>query len=676
MAAQLSARALVTFLQEMVVDGSTSREDKPVLLQIRSIIPVLREGDLWPNQGFFLRVSDLSHAIYVSLPQEDDDMVLYDKLHIGQFLFVDKLEAAYPVPLLKGIRPLPGRHPCVGDPKDLIPLQVLEKFLGVSKLDSSFDDQKDVVKKPVQEPELEERRRSSRNCFSGMSSNEESSDGVGEVSLIKEENLNVGGIHEKHFEKPPISPGLGRTRSLTPGDQDGNEKIRKQPDKSLRGSLSDKPSRRSSMYRPRKSEDVESTLSYRSKRNDGESYYKGLRKCKPRYTKNSDAKSSISTAGTSTVFKRKSWTGREAPTRIGDVAESHVVKLEVKPDISCPGISIPLADSPRNDSSDDNQSTITKKTVTSIAIKSSKTPRQNSISDSDKISEDSFKEEVSCSSINDQIAADINISWDLLPSSLVKLGQEVLQQREIAFLAAMEALLEASGAERLLKCLSIYSEVQSAKKAEEHHQSVDKFLSLEHDLSQTKPLFQKPETDHPTRETQIAIFRTKNALECIKTALESNIKSVPTYDTSATKTITEEKIKPKSTLTPRKQKTKTEVHCGTEKRKDWVKGCGLQKSEELGNCLSNESNKWFLKYVEEYLNWIGSKNDTCSSEPDIQEPEMMFRIKKVSDWLDMRCKDKNMEDSEMEACRQVRSKIYEILLTHVERTARNAVAEA
>ncbi|KAF3539067.1 hypothetical protein F2Q69_00021475 [Brassica cretica] len=52
------------------------------LLQVVSIVPALAGGELFPNQGFYLKVYDSSHATYVSLPDEHDDLILSDKLHL------------------------------------------------------------------------------------------------------------------------------------------------------------------------------------------------------------------------------------------------------------------------------------------------------------------------------------------------------------------------------------------------------------------------------------------------------------------------------------------------------------------------------------------------------------------------------------------------------------------
>lgn len=114
--------------EKTVIDGNDGDCKEPAaLLQIVSIIPVLSESDdLWPKQGFFIKVSDSTHELFVSLPQEQDEMILNNKLQIGQFIYVEKLESAYPVPLLKGLRPIPGRQPFDRDPKHLVGNNIME----------------------------------------------------------------------------------------------------------------------------------------------------------------------------------------------------------------------------------------------------------------------------------------------------------------------------------------------------------------------------------------------------------------------------------------------------------------------------------------------------------------------------------------------------------------------
>lgn len=118
--ASLVPGVLVKLLQHMNTGVKVGGEHRSSLLQVVSIVPALAGSDLFTNRGFYLKVSDSSHATYVSLPEEQHDLILSDRIQLGQFVHADRLEAATPVPILRGVRPLPGRHACVGTPEDLV----------------------------------------------------------------------------------------------------------------------------------------------------------------------------------------------------------------------------------------------------------------------------------------------------------------------------------------------------------------------------------------------------------------------------------------------------------------------------------------------------------------------------------------------------------------------------
>lgn len=118
--ATLVPGVLLKLLQHMNTDVKIAGEHRSSLLQVVSIVPALAGGELFPNQGFYLKVSDSSHATYVSLPDEQHDLILSDKIQLGQFLHVERLEVASPVPILRGVRLVPGRHPCLGSPEDIV----------------------------------------------------------------------------------------------------------------------------------------------------------------------------------------------------------------------------------------------------------------------------------------------------------------------------------------------------------------------------------------------------------------------------------------------------------------------------------------------------------------------------------------------------------------------------
>ncbi|KAL3618194.1 hypothetical protein CASFOL_038515 [Castilleja foliolosa] len=149
--ASLVPGVLIKLLQTINSNLKIRGEYRSILLQVISIVPAITGSELYPDHGFFIKVSDSSHSTYVSLSKKDTDLILNNKLQLGQFLYVEKMEPGKPVPILVGVRPVPGRHPFIGSPKDL--MQMLEASEGpVLQIDqeklSEFVEMKDLsVKK-------------------------------------------------------------------------------------------------------------------------------------------------------------------------------------------------------------------------------------------------------------------------------------------------------------------------------------------------------------------------------------------------------------------------------------------------------------------------------------------------------------------------------------------------
>nr|GLL35081.1 uncharacterized protein LOC109192393 isoform X4 [Ipomoea trifida] len=127
--ASLTPGVLIKLLQTINSSSVKIRgEYRSVLLQVISIVPAISGAELWPDHGFFIKVSDSSHSTYVTLSKHDNDLILNNKLQLGQLFYVDRMEAGTPVPVLVGVRPIPGRHPFFGSPKDL--MQMMEASEG------------------------------------------------------------------------------------------------------------------------------------------------------------------------------------------------------------------------------------------------------------------------------------------------------------------------------------------------------------------------------------------------------------------------------------------------------------------------------------------------------------------------------------------------------------------
>lgn len=308
--------------------------------------------------------------------------------------------------------------------------------------------------------------------------------------------------------------------------------------------------------------------------------------------------------------------------------------------------------------------------------------------------------------------------------------QEVLWQRDIALLTAVDILQEASVAERLLKCLryasikilllfscnlvyhffhmkdafmdspftftfSTYSELQSSEEDNEQP-ALDTFFNLQKDLTQTRLIFQSLTNISPLRKThsypndpgtvremrKLRFDRKRNAPSWMKAALASDLNpsSSPTKRvTSEANSAEKRSSKIKDTFIVRMQRSNTEFQPELAAQKDneggeWMKGSALHTAQDLEMCLDEESTRWFLAYVENYLDKLNIKS--VSKQSDSQIVEMMRRIKRVSDWLNVTVnkerekESSTLKDSELEAAHgRVKNQIYEILLKLVERTA-------
>lgn len=128
-----------------------------VCIQVIGIVPSLGD-DPWKSRGYYLRVSDSLHSAYVSVSDEDVELILSDQVQLGQFVYITRLDSGSPVPILRGIKPIPKRRPCVGEPKDLIS----SDFLNAKKVETKAKP-KGSVKKVVGNEEGSLRRLSFGN---------------------------------------------------------------------------------------------------------------------------------------------------------------------------------------------------------------------------------------------------------------------------------------------------------------------------------------------------------------------------------------------------------------------------------------------------------------------------------------------------------------------------------
>lgn len=100
-------------------DAKVNGEHRSVLLQVIEILPSLGDDPL-QSRGFFLKVSDSSHCAYVSISEGDFDLIYSDKIQLGQFVYVGWLDSGSPLPVLRGLKPVPRRRAGAGNTKDMV----------------------------------------------------------------------------------------------------------------------------------------------------------------------------------------------------------------------------------------------------------------------------------------------------------------------------------------------------------------------------------------------------------------------------------------------------------------------------------------------------------------------------------------------------------------------------
>uniref|UniRef100_A0A0D9X0Z9 Uncharacterized protein n=1 Tax=Leersia perrieri TaxID=77586 RepID=A0A0D9X0Z9_9ORYZ len=285
-----------------------------------------------------------------------------------------------------------------------------------------------------------------------------------------------------------------------------------------------------------------------------------------------------------------------------------------------------------------------------------------------------------------------NVMWSSLSSSLMKHGKEAVKQRDMALQAVLDGLLEASTTEKLIKCLSTYSELQSDKE-DDPKELIDRFLKFSQELdhaifiaqSQTKIRQIKACGSNATSSSsakaalKAALDRKQSAILWIKAAIEADLSPFSSHTRPAES--------PKLFLSESKPVTPlfccSKPKCNCSKRSSRKtsdgssEGSNMNPAMDLAIALRSECNCWFLKYIDKFLDDIES--ETVYAPCDSQVAGLLQQLKRVDDWLNRVRKHERMlsidrtnkdsmfsEEEESDACERVRRKIYGALLRHVQ----------
>ncbi|KAL8171620.1 hypothetical protein V2J09_023424 [Rumex salicifolius] len=673
--ASLTAGMLLKLLDTADTNVKVRGEHRSVLLQVISIVPALNGDDLWPNQGFYLKVSDSSHATYVSLSKEDNELILNNKLKLGQYFYVDCLEGGTPVPVLVGVRPLPGTHPFLGNPTDLMQIfdpskgPVDVEDLGLND-DSSrqqrnmMDEEKSVASSRQMESVFppQHRRMSSNDSVSS------STDRGGENGRIRQGGMSKS-KQEQRGQAMSITPSrnsldLPALRKAEITSSRTKENSWASPRSSTSSSVVNvKPVQTRSMTPSRSRTDSlmskQESPASRTKENMAMTPRSSTKESKgqAKSKENAWASPRSSTSSSFAVVK-------PVKTRTTTPSRSRPNGLTIKQESLGSRIKEYLVMTPRSSSKESKgQSRSTTPTRSRPDASLSARPefsvartKENSVAPpkSFTIVRTSKQENVSLNSLPNVIEKiqPESVAWSYLPSTLVKPGKGMFKRRNLASSVASAAQKEANMASIIVKCIDIFADLCSSASPTNPQISLAKFFAMTHLLDQ--PTLSNPSKD---KDLQLLSILTSKARD----------------DRSAT-TATDHHLSGKTKTKSSKQRDLT----GSEKL-EWATGDGLKEIKELREALKRESRTWFLKFLEGALD-AGYGGDKGRQEKKIKDRKMdpesiavtLSHLKHSNEWLDKLKADINAAEEEREMGDKIdklKKRVYDCLLVHVDSAA-------
>ncbi|XP_042479992.1 uncharacterized protein LOC122060944 [Macadamia integrifolia] len=621
-------------------NAKVTGEHRSALLQVLEIIPALASGDdPWKSTGFFLKVSDSLHSAYVSISDEDLDLIFSDKIQLGQFLYVSRLDPASPVHVLRGVKPVPKRRPCVGNPTELVSSDLLSIRANVD-FSAGFQGSEKVRKSPNVD-------------FSARS---QSADKVRKSPNV---DFSARSQSAEKVRNSAKKDGLKKTKVRRSSEVGYNSK-----------------SRQDSLGSNAKVEDLElARLSLDSMRRGWDQSPGSKNANGVRSLSNLKPKDSTSFSDTASVLSDK-----KASSSSKSVLKHRSLNNSPPPD-----------------------------EYNRLTLKIPRGPLKRDLKSKEGNSPSSLiKVPVSSKSLSDQ-----DILWESLPSGMHSLGKDTLRCRNAAFVAAADALQEASAVECVIRCMSMFSELCEPNLQDSPGLLVERFLDLHQNIQQASTVVhallatKSPEGKTSSSGGQLAVteacknsttVKAVDATSWVQAALDTdlskfsvfvkqdrketpqnekryyivleNSNSAPTKDVKQKSPSPQNKQSPKiqgsfSDLSTKKVPSRRRVvvpgakKTNVEKGK-WSQGSGLKETASLAKQLLLLSRGWFLKYLEDSLSsGFGLKR----GEGDDGITVLLGQLKRVNQWLE----DAVGDDIEVnERTENLKKKLYGFLLEHVD----------
>lgn len=659
------------------------------LLQVIGIVPALAAGsdDLWPNHGFYVSLSDSINSTYVSLSDRDTDLILTNRLQLGQFVYVDKFEFDTPVPRASGVRPIAGRHPFVGSPEQLIARISSTKREFVIQTASDSDASGDPIAAYLS---------NKKSDGAVHESKETKNEGRTRQVLAPKENMNNSNESTKASEKPPqrfSSPGMKQQRSISAGKKNV---IERDP------SPASKPKRSSS---PVPSKCVVPSLAMAKEENRKSAREPAIivpsRYRQPSPTGRRQASPSSRRMSMSPGRRLSGGVKVSPATDSGNKKKMATLAAEISK-VSEALVGSSTKSSRKNwDETEAKEKSFTKIKPDFEAILKTQAALSRRLSDVHSHDQEDFSSEEKVKSspcgtppipdtttttplgitLHEKKWTNGSVPLDAVSFDLAKLGQDAMRRRNVASIAAAEALQEALVTEAILRSLSMFSNLCSISKAGNPLPTIDRFMAVYDDTIKATATAESVATNsNRTAAPPPPTDQSKSLALWIEAALATDLEVVSLLANQGFEPPaqahkkTQSKTRPGSVpdLTETLKSHLTISSSNSSFNGSWIKGRGVNESVDLGLKLQKEMQIWFLKFVEESLDAgfqvFGKNNGTGSEVGPIKV--ILSQLKRVNDWLDRMV---SKQDEVMTgAVDRLKGKIYRFVIQHVGTTYDNS----
>ncbi|CDY64935.1 BnaCnng45570D [Brassica napus] len=651
--ASLTRGILLKLLQCMNSNTRPTGDHRSAILQVTGIVPALAGSDLWPNQGFFVQISDSLNSTYVSLSERDTDLILTNRLQLGQFIYLERLEFSTPVPRAAGIRPVAGRHAFVGTPEPLIarvspgskrdfviqPVSASEYSLdpiAVYLNNKRFDDDDDVAVAPNGRPALapvnqnEENRSQIRNQKPKQTPQRFSSPASAKQRSVSSGKKNSSGTVERN-PSPAVSGKARRSASPVPSKcvvpslaaarEESRKVVREQPSIVV-------PSR------------------YRQPSPNG-------RKVNP---SPSGRRLSISPGRRLSSGKKMAVIPKVSEALVGSSAKHGNRKNWDEPDGNAQ-----TADGNAQTEQKDKGTILRTQAAISRRLSDANRRKSDSSACEEKVkscsSESSLVEEVSDITYHDRKWTDGSVPLDSISGDLAKLAKEAMQRRNFAAKAAARALEEANANECIIRCLSKFSELSSAAKVGNPLLVISQFLVIYEDVVKYSQIVNSITSED--KRNPISLW--------VEAALATNLDVVSL-------------VKSQNNLESRlKKSTTTRLSPGCSTKTDnivgmWTEVEGMKETAKFAVNVKSEMQMWFIGFVEESLD---KKNAAVQPLDGSSVAAVLSHLKQVNEWLDRVVSDQDNQITTMpltDKIERLKRKIYGFVIHHVGSTYDNSAS--